>query len=114
MNGFALLTASSALAIAAPATAQHMDHSPAQGQVVAPSAPPSADPSCPPEHAAMGHCAPTKGSAAPAGHDMSQMGGAVPAAAIGGVGTLIVVGLWMIGFPALRKRQKLENDVVTP
>ena len=81
MNGFALLTASSALAIAAPATAQHMDHSPAQGQVVAPSAPPSADPSCPPEHAAMGHCAPTKGSAAPAGHDMSQMGGAVPAAA---------------------------------
>lgn len=40
--------------------------------------------------------------------------GAVPAAAIGGVGTLIVVGLWMTWFPALRKRQKLENDAVTP
>ena len=37
--------------------------------------------------------------------------GAVPAAAIGGVGTLIVVGLWMTWFPGLRKRQKLENEV---
>ncbi|ERH64445.1 MFS transporter [Pantoea dispersa EGD-AAK13] len=36
--------------------------------------------------------------------------GAVPAAAIGGVGTLVVVALWMALFPHLRKRQKLEND----
>jgi uncharacterized protein (DUF2062 family) len=37
--------------------------------------------------------------------------GAVPAAAIGGVGTLIVVALWMRWFPGLRHRQRLESDV---
>jgi uncharacterized protein (DUF2062 family) len=36
----------------------------------------------------------------------------VPAAIIGGVGTLVVVGLWMTLFPNLRKRQKLENETV--
>lgn len=37
--------------------------------------------------------------------------GAVPAAAIGGIGTLVVVGLWMHWFPGLRRRQRLENEV---
>lgn len=37
--------------------------------------------------------------------------GAVPAAALGGIGTLVVVGLWMWWFPGLRRRQRLENDV---
>ncbi|GME37214.1 MULTISPECIES: MFS transporter [unclassified Pantoea] len=36
--------------------------------------------------------------------------GAAPAAAIGGIGTLIVVALWMKLFPHLRRRQKLENE----
>ena len=36
--------------------------------------------------------------------------GAAPAAAVGGIGTLIVVALWMKLFPHLRKRQKLENE----
>lgn len=35
--------------------------------------------------------------------------GAVPAAAIGGIGTLVVVVLWMKWFPNLRKRQRLES-----
>jgi MFS family permease len=35
--------------------------------------------------------------------------GAVPATVIGGIGTLVVVGLWMWGFPALRERQRLES-----
>jgi hypothetical protein len=33
----------------------------------------------------------------------------VPATVIGGIGTLIVVGLWMWGFPALRERERLES-----
>jgi len=36
--------------------------------------------------------------------------GAVPAAALGGIGTLLVVALWMAWFPNLRRRQHLEND----
>lgn len=35
--------------------------------------------------------------------------GAVPAAVIGGIGTLVVVALWMKWFPNLRKRQRLES-----
>jgi MFS family permease len=35
--------------------------------------------------------------------------GAVPAVIIGGLGTLAVVGLWMWGFPVLRKIDKLEE-----
>ncbi len=35
--------------------------------------------------------------------------GAVPAVLLGGVGTLLVVGLWMWMFPALRQRQRLES-----
>lgn len=35
--------------------------------------------------------------------------GAVPAAAIGGIGTLVVVALWMKWFPNLRKRKRLES-----
>ena len=36
--------------------------------------------------------------------------GAAPAAALGGIGTLIVVGLWMVWFPSLRRRQRLHNE----
>lgn len=35
--------------------------------------------------------------------------GAVPAAALGGIGTLLVVGLWMAWFPGLRRRQRLDK-----
>ncbi|GAB2798270.1 MFS transporter [Halomonas shantousis] len=35
--------------------------------------------------------------------------GTVPAAVIGGMGTLAVVGLWMWGFPSLRKADRLED-----
>ncbi|MDE2091742.1 MAG: MFS transporter [Gammaproteobacteria bacterium] len=35
--------------------------------------------------------------------------GTIPATLIGGIGTLIVVGLWMWWFPALRQRQRLES-----
>lgn len=36
--------------------------------------------------------------------------GAIPATVIGGVGTLVVVGLWMMMFPSLRHRQRLHTD----
>ena len=36
--------------------------------------------------------------------------GAVPATVIGGLGTLAVVGLWMLMFPELRRRQRLEPE----
>lgn len=36
--------------------------------------------------------------------------GAVPAAALGGIGTLLVVGLWMAWFPGLRRRQRLDKE----
>lgn len=35
--------------------------------------------------------------------------GAVPASVVGGVGTLVVVGVWMVMFPQLRKRQQLSQ-----
>ena len=35
--------------------------------------------------------------------------GAVPATVIGGIGTLLVVALWMWWFPALREREQLES-----
>ena len=35
--------------------------------------------------------------------------GAAPAAVVGGIGTLVVVAVWMTLFPTLRKRQKLES-----
>ena len=38
--------------------------------------------------------------------------GTVPAAVIGGVGTLAVVGLWMWGFPVLRRVDRLEDVAV--
>lgn len=36
--------------------------------------------------------------------------GAVPATVIGGLGTLAVVGLWMLLFPELRRRERLEPE----
>ncbi len=39
--------------------------------------------------------------------------GAVPAAVVGGIGTLAVVGLWMAWFPSLRRRQRLHNEPKT-
>lgn len=36
--------------------------------------------------------------------------GVVPAAVFGGIGTLVVVAVWMALFPTLRKRQKLESE----
>ncbi|QKJ85163.1 MFS transporter [Paramixta manurensis] len=38
--------------------------------------------------------------------------GAVPAAVLGGIGTLAVVGIWMWLFPGLRQRQRLDNGDV--
>ncbi|HEU4670417.1 MAG TPA: MFS transporter [Dyella sp.] len=37
--------------------------------------------------------------------------GAVPATLIGGVGTLVVVALWMAWFPSLRRREQLQEPV---
>ena len=39
----------------------------------------------------------------------AQWFGTVPATLIGGIGTLVVVVLWMAWFPALRKRERLES-----
>jgi MFS family permease len=39
--------------------------------------------------------------------------GAVPAVLIGGVGTLVVVALWMGLFPTLRRRQRLQSKPLT-
>ncbi|GAB2588030.1 MFS transporter [Dyella jejuensis] len=39
--------------------------------------------------------------------------GAVGATIVGGIGTLVVVGLWMWMFPGLRRRQRLHVEVVT-
>jgi MFS family permease len=36
--------------------------------------------------------------------------GAVNATLIGGIGTLVVVGLWMWWFPSLRRRQRLQSE----
>jgi uncharacterized protein (DUF2062 family) len=40
--------------------------------------------------------------------------GAVPAALLGGIGTLIVVAAWMAMFPTLRRRQTLAGDDAAP
>jgi uncharacterized protein (DUF2062 family) len=37
--------------------------------------------------------------------------GAVPATVVGGIGTLVVVGLWMWWFPSLRRRQRLQSEL---
>jgi MFS family permease len=36
--------------------------------------------------------------------------GAVGSAAVGGIGTLVVVGVWMMMFPSLRRRQRLHLE----
>jgi hypothetical protein len=36
--------------------------------------------------------------------------GAVGSAVVGGIGTLVVVGLWMGMFPTLRRRQRLHME----
>ncbi len=40
----------------------------------------------------------------------AQWWGAVPATLVGGIGTLVVVALWMWWFPALRERERLQSD----
>jgi predicted MFS family arabinose efflux permease len=40
--------------------------------------------------------------------------GAVGATVIGGIGTLVVVGLWMGMFPTLRLRQRLHMETAAP
>ena len=44
----------------------------------------------------------------------AQWFGTVPSVVIGGIGTLIVVALWMHWFPALRERQQLESGEASP
>ncbi|HEV2112389.1 MAG TPA: MFS transporter, partial [Gammaproteobacteria bacterium] len=44
----------------------------------------------------------------------AQWFGTVPATVIGGIGTLIVVALWMRWFPQLRERERLESGEVPP
>ncbi|MFI4920224.1 MAG: MFS transporter [Gammaproteobacteria bacterium] len=44
----------------------------------------------------------------------AQWFGSVPATVIGGIGTLIVVVLWMRWFPALRERERLESGEARP
>lgn len=72
MKTLSLLVACSTFAIAAPAAAQGVDHSqhnqsaPPAGEPSAPSE--KADASCPPEHAAMGHCTPAAAADPHAGH----------------------------------------------
>lgn len=41
---------------------------------------------------------------------MASAIGAVPASVLGGIGTIVVVGLWMVMFPQLRRRQKLAEN----
>lgn len=62
MTGVLILAAVSAIALATPAAAQQAGQATTAQPSSAPAAAP-ADPSCPPEHAAMGHCTP---KAAPA------------------------------------------------
>lgn len=40
----------------------------------------------------------------------AQWFGTVPATVIGGIGTLLVVALWMYWFPALKRRERLESE----
>jgi uncharacterized protein (DUF2062 family) len=40
--------------------------------------------------------------------------GAVPATVVGGVGTLLVVALWLKLFPTLRRRQQLREEAPAP
>ena len=40
----------------------------------------------------------------------AQWWGTVPATLVGGIGTLVVVALWMWWFPALRERERLQSD----
>ena len=40
--------------------------------------------------------------------------GAVGATVIGGVGTLLVVGIWVAMFPTLRRRQRLHIEAAVP
>jgi len=42
---------------------------------------------------------------------LASMVGTVPAAVVGGVGTLVVVAIWMKLFPSLRRRQQLTQSV---
>jgi uncharacterized protein (DUF2062 family) len=37
--------------------------------------------------------------------------GAVGSAVVGGIGTLVVVGVWMMLFPSLRRRQRLHKEL---